>query len=319
MPNMSDTSINAVVVDPNAAGRLVIRPVPPPQVYPGQLLVRVKAISLNPGELRMSQNAAAGHRPGWDFSGVVERAADNGTGPAVGARVVGMLRAGSWAQLIAAPTNAVAQIPQNVSFTQAAALPVAGLAALYSLRKGGLLLDKLVLVTGPTGGTGIFACQLARLGGARVVATVRSPQREAFVRSLGVEHVVVGEDPSAAAKFGPYALIIDSVGGPNFGKVLAMLATGGTCVILGASAGTETQIDLRDFYSGGPKILYGLIIFQELAREPASQGLKVLAELVAAGKLKPHIDVEVPWTRIAEIAKDLTDRKFTGKAVLTVD
>ena len=163
---MSEASTNAVVVDPTAAGRLVIRQVPTPQVYPSQLLVRVKAISLNRGEVRMSQNAAAGHRPGWDFAGVVERSAANGAGPAVGARVVGMLRAGSWAQLIAAPTDAVAELPANVTFAQAATLPVAGLTALHSLHKGGLLLNKSVLITGPTGGTGDFACQFARLGGA---------------------------------------------------------------------------------------------------------------------------------------------------------
>lgn len=316
---MSEGQINAVLVDPSAPGRLVIKPVAAPVAYPGQILVRVKAISLNPGELRMAAGAGAGHRPGWDFAGIVEQAGADGSGPPVGARVVGMLRSGAWAQRVAAPANAVAKLPDNVSFSQAATLPVAGLTALHALSKGGMLLDKAVLITGATGGTGDFACQLAHLAGARVVALVRGAEREAFVRSLGVEHVVVGEDPSGAAKFGPFALIVDSVAGPNFGKVIAMLDSNGTCVNFGAGAGTAVNFDIRQFYSGGPKFLYGFLMFNELAREPASVGLTKLADLVSAGKLKPHIDVEAPWTKVAEIAQDLTDRKFTGKAVLMVD
>jgi NADPH:quinone reductase-like Zn-dependent oxidoreductase len=316
---MGESANNAVVVDPAAPGRLVIRPVPAPQVLPNQLLVRVKAISVNPGELRRASGAPAGHRPGWDFAGIVEQSAADGTGPAVDSRVVGMLSVGSWAQRIAAPVNAVAKLPDNVSFAQAAALPVAGLTALHSLYKGGFLLNKPVLITGATGGTGDFACQLAHLGGARVVATVRSPQREGFVRGNGADQVVVGDDPSGAARFGPYALIIDSVGGPNFGKVLAMLATGGTYVIFGADAGVQTSFDARQFYSSGPKKIYGFLSFQELLTEPASIGLALLSDLVASGRLKPHIDLEEPWTKVAEIAQQLTDRKFTGKAVLSVE
>jgi len=316
---MSDAPINAVVVDPVAEGRFVIRQVPSPQPLPNQLLIRVKAISLNRGEVRMSLNAPAGRRLGWDFAGIVEQAAADGSGPAVGARVVGMLNSGSWAQRIAAPSNSVAELPDKVSFAQAATLPVAGLTALHALYKGGFLLNKPVLVTAPTGGTGDFACQLARLGGARVVATVRSAQREAFVRGLGVEHVVVGEDPSPAAKFGPYALIIDSVAGPNFGKVFAMLASGGTCVMFGATGGAEVSFNASQFYPTGGAKLYGLIIFKELLLEPPSIGLKVLVDLLAAGQLKPHIDVEISWNKVAEIAQQLMDRKFLGKAVLTVD
>jgi len=316
---MSDIPINAVVVDPGARGRFVIRQVPSPQPLPNQLLIRVKAISLNRGEVRMSLDAPAGRRLGWDFAGIVEEAAADGSGPAVGAPVVGMLNSGSWAQRIAAPSNSVAELPDKVGFAQAATLPVAGLTALHALYKGGFLLGKPVLITAPTGGTGDFACQLARLGGARVTATVRSQQREAFVRGLGVEHVVVGEDPAPAAKFGPYSLIIDSVAGPNFGKVLAMLASGGTCVMFGATGGAEASFNASQFYPTGGAKLYGLAVFKELLLEPASVGLKVLVDLLAAGQLKPHIDVEASWNKVAEIAQQLMDRKFLGKAVLTVD
>jgi NADPH2:quinone reductase len=315
MPN----EIDAVVVDPTSSQGLVIRKVPAPQPYPDQALVRVKTISLNPGELRRSKAAPAGSRIGWDFAGVVEQPAANGSGPQAGARVVGMMGTGSWAQMVAATTNAIAVLPDSVTFAQAATIPVAGLTALHALYKGRFILNKPVLITAATGGTGDFACQLASLAGAKVVATVRSPDRESFVRSLGVEHVVIGDDPYPAAGFGPYQLIIDSVGGPNFGKILAMLASGGTCVIFGTSAGAEPVINAQKFYSTNRTTLYGMIMFEELKNEPASAGLANLASLVAAGKVTPHIALEDSWRNLTAVAQKLTAREFLGKAVLNVD
>src|SRR5436309_15818325 len=117
----------AVVVDPDAPGRLVIRPVPEPTADRGEALVRVHAISLNRGEVRRSGMAAAGWRPGWDLAGVIERAAADGSGPLVGARVVGLVIEGGWAERVAVQTNWLAELPDKVTFSQAATFPVAGL------------------------------------------------------------------------------------------------------------------------------------------------------------------------------------------------
>ena len=130
----------AVVVDPEAPGRLVIRPVVEPTPDRGEAVVRVHAISLNRGEVRRSGTAPAGWRPGWDLAGVVERAAVDGSGPSVGTRVVGFLPEGAWAQRVAVPKNALAELPAKVTFPQAATFPVAGLTALLALAKGGPLM-----------------------------------------------------------------------------------------------------------------------------------------------------------------------------------
>src|SRR5215218_3155293 len=135
--------------------------------------VRVSSISLNRGEVRRAQAAEPGFNPGWDLAGTVEREAADETGPPAGARVVGLLPSGAWAELVAVPTNSLAELPENVPFGQAATLPVAGLTALYALEKGGGLLGRNILVTGASGGAGHFGVQLARLSGARVVALVR--------------------------------------------------------------------------------------------------------------------------------------------------
>ena len=264
-------------------------------------------------------SAPAGRRPGWDLAGVVEKAAADGTGPKEGSRVVGLLNVGSWAQSVAVPTNAVAELPDSVSFEAASTLPVAGLTALHSLSKGGLLLGRRILVTGATGGTGDFTIQLAKLAGALVVALVRSKDREPIVRQFGADHVVIGDDLSPAAALGPYDLIVDSVGGPNFGKTIEMLATGGVHVIFGTTAGTDISFNASKFYLAGNASLYGFILFKELNIEPASVGLKILAELVASGKLRPRVEIVESWTKVAELAQQLMDRKFVGKAVMRVD
>src|SRR5947208_10252776 len=124
---------HAVVVDPNAPGRLIIAPVADPAPERSEAIVRVRAISLNRGEVRRSGLAAAGWRPGWDLAGEVERAAADGAGPRAGVRVVGMLGEGAWAERVAVPTHALAELPDKVTFSHAATLPVSALTARYAL------------------------------------------------------------------------------------------------------------------------------------------------------------------------------------------
>ena len=310
---MSDN--HAVVVDPAAAGRLVIRPVPDPAPDRGEAIVRVRAISLNRGEVRRSTMAAAGWRPGWDLAGTIERAAADGSGPKVGARVVGFLPEGAWAERVAVPTHALAELPEKVTFSQAATFPVAGLTALHALAKNGTILGKRVLVTGATGGVGDFAVQLARLGGAHVTASARRADQASALRQLGAHDVTVGDEIPASPK---YDLVIESVGGRTLGSALAALERGGVCVTLGVSAASEVTFDARTFFATGRTQLYGFYLFTELGNEPASIGLRRLADLVAAGQLAPHISVERPWSEIAQVAADLIARTYPGKAVLTL-
>src|SRR5262245_27780944 len=103
--------IRGVVIDPSEAGRLVLRERPAPQPMRNEALVRVQAFSLNRGELRRAWQQATVAPIGWDFAGVIEQAAADGSGPKNGERVVGLLDDGAWAELIAAPTRSLAVIP----------------------------------------------------------------------------------------------------------------------------------------------------------------------------------------------------------------
>jgi NADPH:quinone reductase len=311
-------TVRAVVVDPSSPQRLGLKPVDLAPAAPDEVTVRVTAISLNRGEVRRATSQGKpGDRPGWDFAGVVEGRAANGSGPPAGSRVVGLLPSGAWAERVRAPSHAVAALPEAVTDAQAAALPVAGLTALHALRQGGLLLGRKVLVDGATGGVGHLAVQLAAASGALVWGQVRRPEFRGAVAEWCGDRIVLGTDLKAAAPYGPFHLILDSVGGAALAAAMTMLAPGGTCVTFGVSESPTSTISSRDFFGTGGVKLYGLILFHELRRvEPAAEGLAILAGLVARRVLRPHIAVEAPWSEIGPIARQLLDRAFAGKAVL---
>jgi NADPH:quinone reductase-like Zn-dependent oxidoreductase len=311
-------TVRAVIVDPSSPQCLALKPVELAPAAPDEVTVRVTAISLNRGEVRRATSQGTpGDRPGWDFAGIVEERAANGSGPPVGSRVVGLLPSGAWAERVRAPSHAVAVVSEAVTDAQAATLPVAGLTALHALRQGGLLLGRKVLVDGASGGVGHLAVQLAAASGALVWGQVRRPEFRNTVAEWCGERIVLGADLRAAAPYGPFHLILDSVGGAALAAALTMLAPGGTCVHFGVSEAPTSTIATRDFFGTGGVKLYGLILFHELRRvEPAADGLALLAGLVAGRVLRPHVAVEAPWTEIGPIARQLLDRTFAGKAVL---
>ncbi|HTL88503.1 MAG TPA: zinc-binding dehydrogenase [Leptolyngbya sp.] len=308
--------MQAVVVDPSAPNRLTLNQVDRPSLLPSEALIKVAAISLNRGEVRRAQTAAAGWRPGWDLAGTIAAAAADGSGFPVGTRVVGFVLSGAWAEFVAVPTNAIAALPDAVSFAEAATLPVAGLTALLGIEKGGLLLGKSVLITGASGGVGNFAVQLAREAGAIVTAQLRHSDRVDFAKAAGAHQTIVGE---SLTEFSPYDLILDSTGGTVLANALSAIAKEGICVTYGTTAGETVTFDAKTFYGTGGIRLYGFILFHELKREPAAIGLAKLVQLVADQKLKPHLDRTASWTEISEISQQLIDRKFMGKAVLQID
>jgi NADPH:quinone reductase-like Zn-dependent oxidoreductase len=149
-----------------------------------------------------------------------------------------------------------------------------------------------------------------------VTASARRADQAPALRQLGAHEVAVGDEIPPSPK---YDLVVESVGGRTLGTALRALARAGVCVTLGVSAAAEVTFDAREFFIAGRTTLYGLYLFTELGSEPASVGLRRLADLVAAGQLAPHVSLERPWAEIAGVAQDLMARRFPGKAVLTLD
>ncbi|MEA2741169.1 MAG: hypothetical protein QOH05_4476 [Acetobacteraceae bacterium] len=195
----------ALVNTPNGSAPIELRDIPEPEPARDEAVVEVHAFSLNRGELSSFARNKEGWVPGQDIAGVVVRQAANGEGPPAGARVVALVDDFGWARRAAVPAHRMAVLPETVSFAQAATLPVAGLTALRTLRHGGPLIGRRVLITGAAGGVGTLAVQIAARSGAHVTAVVGAPERAAGLQALGATEVVEGIDKAE----GRFALILE--------------------------------------------------------------------------------------------------------------
>jgi len=302
----------ALITIPGGAAPVELREVPEPQPAPNEAVVEVRAFSLNRGELRLFQIRPEGWRPGQDISGVVVQPAANGSGPEAGARVVALTDNAGWAERAAVPAHRMATLPDNVLLEEAAALPVAGLTALRTLRHGAPLLGKRVLITGAAGGVGHFATQLAARSGARVTAVVGRPERGRHLR--GADEIIAGIDKAQ----GHFGLILESAGGASLAAAISRIEAKGTIVIFGNSSGEPTSFSFRDFAEHPNARIQSFSYFTSEAEERFAPDLALLVSLVGDGSLKPHL-VEESWRDLAKLGPELRDRRLPGKAVFRID
>lgn len=316
---MEPAQIKAITVDENDEHRLAIRTVDLGPALQGEITIRITAVSLNRGETKRAlTTSVTGTRPGWDFAGIVEDTNGVVGAPIVGTRVVGLLAIGSWCERIHVPLDSIAVIPQGVSDAQAACLPLAGLTALHALRKGGFLLGKKVLINGASGGVGQMAIQLAASAGAVVYSHIRNANQKKLVEESSSGAVIIGTSMNEAQPYGPFDIIVDSLGGSALSAALGMLKKNGTCITIGASESSQITFDSNVlFYNSPGASLRSMHVFHEIsAAGSMSDDLAILLSLVEKGKLKINIGVEEAWTEISTVAEALIERKFSGKAVL---
>lgn len=307
----------ALTAAPGSPGNVELRDVPDPTPRSGQALVRVSAFSLNRGETRRLAEMKDGELTGWDLAGVVERAAEDGTGPAAGARVVGLSERGAWAQMAAVDTDVLAPLPDGVSDVQAATLPVAGLTALMALERIGPVLGRRVLVTGASGGVGRFAVQLAKLAGAHVTGVSSSPERARGLAELGADEVIAELEPTGVE----FDAIVEGVGGATLGAAMQRVAPFGAIASFASSDQAPVQFPARAFFGRAPGArLHAFYLFGVLQRErTGAADLARLAGLVADGRLDCSVDREASWRGAGEAIEALLERRIAGKAVLCVD
>jgi NADPH:quinone reductase-like Zn-dependent oxidoreductase len=301
------------ITDPSAPAGLDRREVPDPVPAQDEVEIAVRAYAVNRGELALLEARPDGWQPGQDVAGVVRTAAADGDGPAQGARVVALADHGGWSERVCVASTHTAELPDEVTFTQAAALPVAGLTALRALKAGGGGAGRRVLVTGVTGGVGHLGAQIAKAQGAQVTGLVSGAGRLEAGRALGLDAVVdaLGDDT------GPFDVVLDGVGGSILVDAIHHLAPGGTVVAYGRASGHHSELSFIDFARAPLGSLMGFFIY---ATDTATFGedLGVLAGMIADGSLRPEAGLELDWDDTRAAVDALRRREVTGKVVLTI-
>jgi NADPH:quinone reductase-like Zn-dependent oxidoreductase len=307
--------MRALVATGNPASPLEMRDVDEPSPAANEIVVEVKNVSINRGELRLVASRANGWRPGQDVAGTVVRAAANGSGVSVGTRVVALAEQAGWAERVAVPASRAAALPDHVTFAQAATLPVAGLTALRALRLGGSLLGRRVLITGATGGVGQIAVQLAAHSGAHVTGTTRHPERGAYLLAAG--DVQLTSDIGSLKD--PFDVILESVGGESLTASLKLVARDGIVVLFGNSSQQDSTVSFASFAGRAHARLYAFFVYESGEPPPFGADLAVMAGEIGAGRLDPQVGLEASWRDPLGALEALRERSIEGKAVLAID
>jgi NADPH:quinone reductase-like Zn-dependent oxidoreductase len=305
----------------------VARPVPADD----EVLVEVRAAAVNPLDWHyttgtpyiMRLDGGFGRpksdRLGVDFSGVVAEVGRDVTRFKPGDAVVGS-RFGAFADyVVVREDRALVPKPGRLSFEQAAAIPVAAVTALQGLRdKGHVQPGDRVLINGASGGVGTFAVQIAKALGAEVTG-VCSTRNVELVRSLGADHVVDYTQSDFTRGDGRYDLILDNVGNHSLGDVERVLVPGGTYVMIGGPKDDKWLGPVLGFLKAPLKSRFSDREFVGMLAEMNPADLRLLGEMIEAGKVTPVIDRTYRMDEAPQALTYLASQRARGKVVITRD
>ena len=312
---------------------LQLRDIAKPVPGDGEVLVRVRAAGLDRGVwhvmtglpylIRVVVPSLGLGRPkvpvrGMDLAGEVEAVGNDVTRFRPGDAVFGWTDAGSYAQYTTTPEDHLARKPANLSFEQAAAVPISAFAALQGLRDvGEVQAGQRVLVIGAAGGVGSFAVQLAKAFGAQVTGVASTSQLE-LVRSLGADQVVDYTRDDVTDGTRHWDLILDTAGHRSLSRLRRALGRKGTLVIVGS--------EVRGRWMGGfDRNLRAVAVsrfvgqrLRMLSSKPGQDDLQTLRELIETGKLTPVVSRTFPLPETPEAIRHLLRGNGRGKLVITV-
>jgi NADPH:quinone reductase-like Zn-dependent oxidoreductase len=254
--------------------------------------------------------------PGFDVAGRVETVGSNVTQAQPGDEVFGWCD-GSFAEYASVPEGQLARKPANLTFEQAAAVPISAFAALQALRDtGGVQPGQRVVIIGASGGVGSYAVQLAKAFGAEVTG-VCSTKGVEMVRSIGADHVIDYTQEDFTQTGRRYDLILEMAGNRSLSDLRRALTPRGTLVLVGGSGGKWLMGTGRTLRA----VMMSPFVRQRLRpffSKPRGEDLVVLKELIEAGKVTPVIDRAFPLSEAPEAVRYVGERSTQGKTVITV-
>jgi NADPH:quinone reductase-like Zn-dependent oxidoreductase len=307
---------------------LELKDIDQPVVNDDAVLVRVHAAAVGKGDwltvkglpyvarLRYGLPKPKHPVPGFDVAGRIEAVGGNVSQLQPGDEVFGWC-GGSFAEYASVPQSQLARKPTNLTFEQAAAVPISGFAALQALRDtGGVQPGQTVVIIGASGGVGSFAVQLAKAFGAEVTGVCSTKSVE-LVRSIGADHVIDYTQQDFTRSGQRYDLILEMAGNRSLADLRRALTPKGTLVLVGGSGGKWLMGTSRTLRAVAVSPFVGQRL-RSFFSKPRGADLVVLKEFIEAGKITPVIDRTFPLSETAEAIEYVGERSTQGKTVITV-
>ena len=327
--------MKAIVYCDYGLPNLKLQEIEKPAPADDQLLVKVRAASVNPLDwhfiegtpyimraLGVGLRKPADTRLGVDFAGTVEVVGKNVTQFKPGDEVFGG-RTGAFAEYVCVrEARAVALKPANITFEQAASVPIAGITALQGLRdKGKVQPGQKVLINGASGGVGTFAVQIAKSYGAEVTG-VCSTRNLDMVRSLGADHVIDYTKEDFTKSDQRYDVILDNVANHSLSEFRRVLKTNGIYVLIGGGGANENRWLGPGLTQAFKAMFLSKFVSQQMGMmlaELNQKDLTFLADLMESGKVTPVIDKRYKLSELPQAIEYLEQGHARGKVVITAE
>lgn len=308
----------------NEAGgveNLILSEIEKPEIKPDEVLVQIKAISINPVDVKVRQAdevltliLGTEDRPvilGWDIAGTVAAVGNDVRGLEVGGKVFGMVRfpgqSKAYAEYVASPANHLAIMPEKLTFEEAAATTLAALTSLQVLQPRVKKGDRILIHAG-AGGVGHFAIQMAKKLGAYVISTSSAENRD-FIMSLGADEHIDYRAQQFDEVLSDIDFVLDGIGGEILEKSLKVVKDGGKIVSL------PTHQFPEDLQSKADRLNVEL---EFVLVQSNGEDMNTLKGMLEADELKPHVSKRFAFSKLADAHLQIESGRTVGKIVVTL-